>query len=266
VIARVLVAPEFLYRVEPASSEERPLNGWEVAARLGFFLWSSVPDEELRRAAAAGELTDPDRLAQQVSRMTADPKVRRLATEFFGQWLGFYQFDEFRGVDTTHFAEFTTEVKRAMHQEAVATFDDLSQMNFKFLEGVKGALHLDLTHNGRTAEKEAMYLKTNQFHVAQFAYLLQRMKEVREGDGSLLDHSILLCTSSLFDGDAHSANRLPVVLAGKGHGTLKTGRILDYLERGDENRKICSLHLSLMDRLGVNLDRFGDASTRLVDL
>jgi hypothetical protein len=156
-----------------------------------------------------------------------------------------------------------------MDKTRIATLmlnNDLSQMNFKFLEGVKGALHLDLTHNGKTAEKEAMYLKTNQFHVAQFAYLLQRMKEVREGDGSLLDHSILLCTSSLFDGDAHSADRLPVVLAGKGHGALKTGRILNYLERGNDNRKICSLHLSLMDRMGVHLDRFGDANTRLADL
>ena len=156
-----------------------------------------------------------------------------------------------------------------MDKTRIATLmlnNDLSQMNFKFLEGVKGALHLDLTHNGKAADKEAMYLKTNQFHLAQFAYVLQRMKEIPEGDGSLLDHSILLCTSSLFDGDAHSANRLPVILAGRGHGALKTGRILDYLERGDENRKICSLHLSLMDRLGVQLDRFGDASTRLADL
>ena len=156
-----------------------------------------------------------------------------------------------------------------MDKTRIATLmlnNDLSQMNFKFLEGVKGALHLDLTHNGKAVEKEAMYLKTNQFHLAQFAYVLQRMKEIREGDGSLLDHSILLCTSSLFDGDAHSADRLPVVLAGKGHGALKTGRILNYLDRGDDNRKICSLHLSLMDRMGVQLDRFGDANTRLADL
>ena len=156
-----------------------------------------------------------------------------------------------------------------MDKTRIATLmlnNDLSQMNFKFLEGVKGALHLDLTHNGKAAEKEAMYLKTNQFHLAQFAYLLQRMKDIREGDGSLLDHSILLCASSLFDGDAHSADRLPVVLAGKGNGTLKTGRILNYLERGNDNRKICSLHLSLMDRMGVHLDRFGDANTRLADL
>ena len=59
--------------------------------------------------------------------------------------------------------------------------NDLSQMNFKFLEGVQGALHLDLTHNGKAADKEAMYLKTNQYHIAQFAYLTQRMKDIKEG-------------------------------------------------------------------------------------
>jgi len=144
--------------------------------------------------------------------------------------------------------------------------NDLSQMNFKFLEGVQGALHLDLTHNGKAADKEAMYLKTNQYHIAQFAYLTQRMKDIKEGDGTLLDSSILMCASSLFDGDAHGANQLPILLTGKGQGTLKTGRILDYLERPDDQRKACSLHLSLMDRMGVKLDRFGDATTRLEEL
>ena len=82
-----------------------------------------------------------------------------------------------------------------MDKTRIATLmlnNDLSQMNFKFLEGVQGALHLDLTHNGRAADKEAMYLKTNQFHIAQFAYLTQRMKEIHEGDGTLLDNSILM--------------------------------------------------------------------------
>jgi hypothetical protein len=144
--------------------------------------------------------------------------------------------------------------------------NDLSQMNFKFLEGVQGALHLDLTHNGKAPDKEAMYLKTNQFHIAQFAYLTQRMKDIKEGESSLLDNSILMCASSLFDGDAHSADRLPILLTGKGGGTLKTGRILDYMNKGDGNRKACSLHLSLMDRMGVTLDRFGDATTRLEGL
>src|SRR6185369_2529798 len=123
-IARVLVSPAFLYRVETvAARSERPLNGWEMASRLSFFLWSSIPDDELRRAAAAGELSNPAMLAKQVQRMAADPKARRLATEFFGQWLGFYQFDEYRGVDTGRFPEFTDEVKHAMYDEAVSTFE-----------------------------------------------------------------------------------------------------------------------------------------------
>jgi Protein of unknown function (DUF1552) len=156
-----------------------------------------------------------------------------------------------------------------MDKTRVATVmlnNDLSQMNFKFVDGVQGALHLDLTHNGRAAEKEAMYLKTNQYHIEQFAYLTQRMKEIKEGETTLLDNSILMAASSLFDGDAHSAEQLPILLTGKGRGTLKTGRILNYLDKGDDNRKACSLHLSLMDRMGVTLDRFGDATTRLADL
>jgi len=64
----------------------------------------------------------------------------------------------------------------------------------------------------------------------------------------------------------HSANELPILLAGKGGGSLETGRVLDYLGHGDEHRKICSLHLSLMDRMGVKLDKFGDATARLANL
>jgi len=125
-LARILVSPAFLYRLEPVEElAERPLDDWELASRMSFFLWSSIPDDELRRAAAAGELHDPAKLAQQVKRMTADPKARRLATEFFGQWLGFYRFDEFRGVDTGRFPEFTDEVKTAMYDEAVSTFEYL---------------------------------------------------------------------------------------------------------------------------------------------
>ena len=156
-----------------------------------------------------------------------------------------------------------------MDKTRVATLmlnNDLSQMNFKFVEGVQGALHLDLTHNGRAAEKEAMYLKTNQYHMAQFAYLTQRMKDISEGETTLLDNSVLMMASSLFDGDAHSAEQLPILLTGKGGGWLKGGRILDYMNNGDANRKACSLYLTLMDRMGVTVERFGDATTRLGEL
>jgi hypothetical protein len=126
VLARILVSPAFLYRLETvARVPDKPLSGSELASRMSFFLWSSIPDDELRRAAAAGELSDPVKLAAQVKRMTADPKARRLATEFFGQWLGFYDFDEYRGVDTSRFPEFTEEVRTAMYDEAVSTFEYL---------------------------------------------------------------------------------------------------------------------------------------------
>ena len=146
--------------------------------------------------------------------------------------------------------------------------NDLSQMNFKFVEGVKGALHLDLTHNGKLAATEAMYLKTNQYHIQQFAYLVDRMKKIDEGGGtSLLDNSMMIGGSNLFDGDTHGADQMPLLLAGKGGGTLQPGRVLDYMASGNnDKRRACSLYLSLMDRMGVKLDRFGDTDQRLTDL
>src|SRR5207247_8362672 len=100
-LARILIAPQFLYRVEQAGeasplrpiagvSPVKPLKNWELASRLSYFLWSSIPDKELLRAAGAGELNSPPGIQRQAKRMLADPKARRLATELFGQWLGFY--------------------------------------------------------------------------------------------------------------------------------------------------------------------------------
>jgi hypothetical protein len=143
--------------------------------------------------------------------------------------------------------------------------NDLSQMNFGFLEGVQGALHLDLTHNGREPAREAMYLKTNQFHVAQFAYLVDRLKGIAEGEGTMLDHSLLMGCSNLFDGDRHQADEMPILLAGRGGG-LATGRVLDYAGRRTEDRRACSLYLSIMDRMGAPMRRFGDADRPLAGL
>jgi mono/diheme cytochrome c family protein len=136
-IARILVAPHFLYRVEQAnaapnspfqnaantSATVKPLSSFELASRISYFLWSSIPDDELLRAAGAGELNTSAGLQRQVKRMLADAKARRLATEFFGQWLGFYHFDEHRGVDTSRFPEFTNEVKESMYDEAISFFE-----------------------------------------------------------------------------------------------------------------------------------------------
>jgi hypothetical protein len=141
-VARILVSPAFLYRVETQPrGAEAPLNAWELASRLSFFLWSSIPDDELRRAAGAGELSQAPKLAAQVKRMLADPKARRFATEFFGQWLGFYHFDEYRGVDTGRFPEFTEDVKAAMYDEAISTFEYIVRSE----RPVREILHADYT-------------------------------------------------------------------------------------------------------------------------
>lgn len=153
-----------------------------------------------------------------------------------------------------------------MDRTRVATLmlnNDLSQMNFGFLDGVKGSLHLDLTHNGHDPAREAMYLKTNQFHFSQFAHLVDRLRSIDEGGRSILDSSILLGCSNLLDGDKHEADEMPMVLAGRGGGTLETGRVLDYRDRGDENRRACSLYLSIFERMGISLPRFGDATRPL---
>lgn len=130
VVARILVSPEFLYRSERAGLKERdstdetaPLSQWELASRLSFLIWSSVPDQELRRAAAAGELSTPAHLAGQVQRMLRDEKSRRFATEFFGQWFGFYRFHQYRGIDAEQFPEFSDSLRQSLYDEAVEFFD-----------------------------------------------------------------------------------------------------------------------------------------------
>lgn len=144
--------------------------------------------------------------------------------------------------------------------------NDLSQMNFGFLEGVQGSLHLDLTHNGRDPKLEEMYLRTNQFHMQQFAYLVGRLKEIQEGEGTLLDHSILLGGSNLFDGDKHQADEMPLVLAGSGGGKLQTGRIINLMDQPAEHRRACGLYLTLMNHMGIGLKRFGDSNRMLPEL
>jgi hypothetical protein len=98
------------------------------------------------------------------------------------------------------------------------------------------------------------------------AYLATKLDRMPEGDRTVLDNSCLMWLSNMWIGRAHDNSRLPLVLAGGLGGTLQTGRTLNYLSAGDGNRKMSSLFLSLMDRMGVSLDQFGDADTRLSGL
>lgn len=137
---------------------------------------------------------------------------------------------------------------------------DLSAMYYPFL-GVNQAHH-GASHDN----KSDGYEKITRWHVEQFAYLVSKLDSMPEGDGTVLDNTCLMFLSNLWIGRTHDNSRLPLVLAGGLGGTLKTGRTLDYVKVGDDNRKMCSLYLSLMDRMGMKVDRFGDADTRLQNL
>ena len=137
---------------------------------------------------------------------------------------------------------------------------DLSAMYYPFLEVSQA--HHGASHYNNNDE----YERITRWHVSQFAYLASKLDSMPEGDGTVLDNSCLMFLSNLWIGRTHNNSRLPIALAGGLGGALRTGRTLDYVKAGDENRKVCSLYLSLMDRMGIKLDRFGDADTCLESL
>src|SRR6184192_4122748 len=134
---------------------------------------------------------------------------------------------------------------------------DLGALYYPFLEVREG--HHSASHNNNSDG----YERIARFHLSQLAYLATRLDSMPEGSGTVLDNSCLMFLSNMWIGRKHDNTRLPLVLAGGLGGTLETGRTLDYTQAGDENRKMCSLFLSIMDRMGAKLERFGDAETRL---
>ena len=134
---------------------------------------------------------------------------------------------------------------------------DLSALYYPFLGVSKqhhGASHYDT---------EPDYQKIVHFQMTQLAYLAQRLDAMKEGESSVLDNSCLLFLSNMWSGTKHDNKKVPVLTLGGLGGKLQTGRALNYFESGDDNRKLCSLYLGIIDRMGVKLPAFGDASQQL---
>ena len=121
--------------------------------------------------------------------------------------------------------------------------------------------HHDLSHHGGDPKKHAKLRKINRFHIEQFAYLLGKLKAIREGEHSVLDNTMIVYGSGISDGNRHNHDDLPVLLAGKGGGTLKPGRHIKYSPQPLNN-----LYLSMLDRVGAPIDRLGDSTGRLPKL
>jgi hypothetical protein len=132
--------------------------------------------------------------------------------------------------------------------------NDHGTLRFPHL-GVDYMIHHLLSHNDTED-----WLKVNQFFLEQVAYIARRLDSIQEGDRTALDNSMLMLCSSMLNGH-HDANQLPVVMLGGGGGRIQGGRNLDYLEKPD--RQMCRLYLSMMDKMGVRLDEFGDATEPL---
>jgi hypothetical protein len=137
---------------------------------------------------------------------------------------------------------------------------DISGLFYPFL-GVRDAHH-GASHN----DKSEAYHKITHFYVGQLAYLAEKLDGMREGERTVLDNSCLMFVNSLWSGSAHDSSKVPLLLAGGLGGTLKTGRVLDYVGKKDADRKLCSLYLSVLNNMGVQQDKFGDADTRLAGL
>src|SRR4051812_37224537 len=137
---------------------------------------------------------------------------------------------------------------------------DLSGLFYPFL-GVRKTHH-SASHDDLSDDFE----KIASYYVGNLAYLASRLDAMPEGDGTVLDNTCLLYLSNMWSGSKHDNTKLPLLTVGGLGGTLQTGRVLDFGNAGDDNRKLCSLHLSLMDRMGVTLPRFGDADARLAGI
>jgi hypothetical protein len=137
---------------------------------------------------------------------------------------------------------------------------DGSERTYRWLGLSDG--HHTLSHHGRKPEKLEAIAKIDRFHVEQYAYMLEKMKSIKEGDRTLLDNSMILFGAGISDGNRHNHNNLPILLAGRGGGTINPGRHIAF----NNNTPLCNLYLSMLDRMGVKQDRFGDSTGQISEL
>jgi len=139
--------------------------------------------------------------------------------------------------------------------------DAQSSVDYSFLSGVKGAFH-SLSHHGDKPETRDQYEKIVTWNIEQAGYFLNRLKNLDEGGTSLLDNSMILLGATIRDGNRHTEENLPLLLAGRGKGSLRPGRRL----RAPAKTPLCNLYVSLLDRMGIKVDSFGDSTGPLEGL
>jgi hypothetical protein len=150
------------------------------------------------------------------------------------------------------FQSDTTRISTFMFGNAV------SGVNFRFLEGVTDSHH-EVSHHSNNAEKLRQYALINRWHIEQYAYLLRKLRDMKEGEQSVLDNSMILFASALSDGNKHDPHRLPMVLAGRAAGRIASGQHLVYTL----DSPAANLYVSMLDAFGTPVERFADSTGRL---
>jgi hypothetical protein len=134
----------------------------------------------------------------------------------------------------------------------------VSSTNFSFLEGVSGGHH-EISHHERKEKNLVQYQKIAQWHIEQYAYLLQKLQNMPEGESNVLDNSMILFGSGLRDGNSHNPKNLPIIVAGSAGGRLKTGQHLVC----EDKTPLSNLYCSMLDAFGTPVDRFADSTGKL---
>lgn len=201
---------------------------------------------------------------------TADPLVRTEIDKLGARIKDFYadpaRASERSGDHTEHVRLMLDLMVLAFWSDStrISTFmfgNAVSGKNFSFLEGVKGAHH-EMSHHENKEDKLNQYKLINIWHLAQTAYLLEKMEAIQEGATTLLDNSMVLFGAGMRDGNAHDPHNLPLVLAGRGGGTIASGRHLVYAK----NTPLCNLYQSMLARVGAPVERFSDSTGELKGL
>lgn len=234
--------------------------GWDDRRRLDEYL-DSVRAVEARIGFEASD---------RAAKYRDDPAARR-DIETLGGRVDLYhrdpgRFREKQMDQTEHVDLMLRLIALAFQTDStrVATFmfgNAVSNKNFSFLDGVKGAHH-EMSHHENNADKLRQYQLINRWHVAQFTNLLDILASIKEGESTLLDNSMILFGSSLRDGNSHNPHDLPLVLAGGGGGTISTGRHLRY----GRDTQLSNLYVSMLNRMGVATERFADSAGPLPGL
>ena len=245
----------------------RAANGTDQArAKLDNLLLDRVLQDAKRLRGKLGP-SDRVRLDEYLSSMRSiEKRVARSTRQREHPWKPLAQLD-LRQAPTERPSSHSEHVRLMLDMIAVAFQSDatriatfmfgnaVSNVSFRFLDDVTSGHH-DVSHHGQNEEKLAEYKIINRWHVEQYTYLLKRLGDMREGESSVLDNSMILFASALADGQKHDPHKLPILLGGKGGGRVDAGRHLIY----PEDHPLADLYVSMLDAFGTPVDRFGDST------